>query len=107
MPEAAASVGVAGPTVQNGNRYGRPGTSCALDLRYFPRSLGTQSATITIYHDGNDEGMTRITVSGEAFWDTKVELRGNGPYEPIGAPVANFGQVKRGSAPITKNVYLK
>lgn len=38
-----------------------------LALKYIPRALGRQTATITIYHDGNAQGFTTFDISGEAY----------------------------------------
>src|SRR5690606_604357 len=63
-------------------------------LYYTPKTLGKQTATVTVYHDGNEEGFSTFTISGEAFWDTAVELTGTQPVgtAPI-APIENFQRV--------------
>ncbi|WP_322997099.1 hypothetical protein [Castellaniella sp.] len=85
-----------------------PGKDFGLTLRYTPSTLGKQSATVTIYHDGNDEGFTTFEISGEAFWDTGVELRGNTPFTTTAAAkITDFARVKLNSATQSKAIYLK
>src|SRR5690606_7282537 len=35
-----------------------PGRHLAVTLRYTPRTVGVQAATVTLYHDGNENGYT-------------------------------------------------
>jgi len=44
-------------------------------LQYTPRALGVQTATVTVYHDGNEAGFSTFTISGEAFWDASAAAR--------------------------------
>lgn len=84
-----------------------PGKDFGLTIKYTPNTRGKQTATITVYHDGNDEGYTTFDISGEAFMDTSVELRGNSPYDSVSKGVTNFSRTKVNSAAQSKIVYLK
>ncbi|WP_368647343.1 hypothetical protein [Castellaniella ginsengisoli] len=90
----------------NGKCSLAPGQHLTLNLEYIPRTPGKQTATITVFHDGNDAGFTSFEISGEAFRDVSVEVTQNRPYLAT-APVTGFARVARGSKTQLKTVYLK
>src|SRR5690606_17738897 len=83
-----------------------PGQHLTLNLEYIPRTPGKQTATITVFHDGNDAGFTSFEISGEAFRDVNVEVTQSRPYLAT-APVTDFSRVALSSKTQLKTVYLK
>lgn len=93
-------------TAQGPSTAGRTYPHLAVVLKYTPKTIGQQSAKITVYHDGNDEGNSSFEISGEAFRDVNVEVTGSFPASATTA-VTDFARAGVNSAAQTKTVYLK
>src|SRR5690606_16752015 len=62
------------------NCHAKPGRHLALTVKFIPRTVGMQHATVTVFHDGNEQGFTSFVISGETFRDVSVQATDSNPY---------------------------
>ena len=97
---------IEGMSVNKGDCFANDGKHFALTIQYQPKTLGKQTAALTIFHDGNDQGYSTFDISGEAFRDVLVEATGTSPFAGV-TPIKDFTRAKVGAVAQLKNVYLK